>query len=343
MKQFKEMSAEELYEKLKNVKGGAPTALYTLQKCREILPLVNKINRLKVEKNIAILAHYYVTPDIIYGVADYVGDSYKLSKDAQSADCDGIIFAAVKFMGETAKILNPGKDVLVPGDDPACTLADAVKAEDVRELRKKYPEHTFMCYINTNADVKAQCDVCVTSSNVYNIVEKYPSDRIVFVPDKLMGQNVINYLKEKGIEKDIVLFEGSCYVHEEFDPATIDSVRAKVKDVTVLAHPECKPEVASKADYVGSTGQMISYIEKCEHKTFLMLTECGLGASLEVEHPELNFIATCKLCKYMKTNTLENILKTLESPKPEQYVTVDRTIADKALDCINQMFVYAEK
>jgi len=195
------ITAEELYETLHNIKVGGTVCHYSLKKCKELVPIVNEIRELKEEKNAVVLVHSYVSPEIIYGVGDYVGDSYALSKNALETKADTIVFAAVRFMGETAKILNPEKNVLIPGQLDGCTLADSITAEQVRALRKEFPEHTFVCYINTTAEVKAECDVCVTSANVYTIIENIPNDKIYFLPDKLMGQNLVREMETRGVKK----------------------------------------------------------------------------------------------------------------------------------------------
>src|SRR3989338_7062324 len=194
------ITAEDLYEKLKNIKVGGTVCHYSLKKCEELTPIINEINELKEEKNAVILAHSYISPEIIYGVSDFVGDSYKLSSDAMTTKASTIVFTAVRFMGETAKILNPEKEVLIPAPLDGCTLADSINAAQVRDLRKQYPDHTFVCYINTTAEVKAECDVCVTSANVYNVVARIPNEKTYFLPDKFMGQNLINEMKARGIK-----------------------------------------------------------------------------------------------------------------------------------------------
>ncbi|MGL1902298.1 MAG: quinolinate synthase NadA [Fibrobacterales bacterium] len=336
------MTAEELYNRLKHVKVGAHTCTFDLQKCEEILPLINEINVLKKEKNAVILAHSYVAPEIVYGVADYTGDSYGLSKDAMNTKADTIVFAAVKFMGETAKLLSPEKNVLIPGRDSGCTLADAITGEQVRALRAEYPDYAFICYINTTAEVKAACDVSVTSSNVYDIVECYPNDKIVFVPDLLMGQNIIAEMKERGVNKEIVLYDGNCYAHKEYDTDMIDFLKSKHDGLTVVSHPECTLEVTSKSDFVGSTGQMMDYIKESDENDFLLLTECGLSSRLQIENPEKNFIGTCNFCKYMKSNTLEDIIRVLKNPEPSDRVELDASVIVDAKACIEKMFEYAE-
>ena len=221
-------------------------------------------------------------------------------------------------------------------------LADSITGSDVRRLKKEFPEYAFLCYINTNADVKAECDACVTSSNVYNIVEKYPSDKIYFLPDRLMGQNIIDEMAKRGIKKDIKLWNGTCYVHEEYDPSLVDALREQYDDLTVMVHPECGPSVLQKADFVGSTSQLYDFVKNKKDGHFLMLTECGLISRIEAELPGRKFVGSCSLCKYMKSNSLDGILRVLKSPVPEDYVQIDPLVQDRALSCINRMFEIAE-
>ncbi|OQY33784.1 MAG: quinolinate synthase [Spirochaetaceae bacterium 4572_59] len=310
--------------------------------CEHYYPTIKEIDDLKKETDTVILGHSYIKSNIIYSVADYVGDSYELSKNAMEAKQKRIIFAAVRFMGETAKILSPQKDVLIPGTEAGCTLADSITAEDMLKLKEEYPDYAFLCYINTTAEVKAHCDACVTSSNVYNIVERYPSDKIFFVPDRLMGQNIIDEMKARAVKKDIKIWTGSCYAHEEYDPEMVKALRMKYDDLTVMVHPECSPAVLENADFVGSTSQLYNYVKKKEYGHFLMLTECGLISRIEAEMPERNFVGTCSLCKYMKSNTLENILRVLKNPQPEDYIQIDDEIIKKAQLSINRMFEIAE-
>ena len=337
------ITSEQLHEKLKHVTIGGTSCRYPKEKCDELTPLINKINELKKEKNAVILVHSYVSPEIVYGVADFTGDSYALSKNAMDADADIIVFVAVKFMGDTAKILNPDKEVLIPSELNGCSLADSITGEDVRKLKADHPDYTFMCYINTTADVKAECDVCVTSGNVYDIVEKYPSDKIFFLPDKLMGLNIIEEMKERGVEKDIKLWHGTCYVHEEYDPEMIEYLRLTNKNMRVLAHPECSPGVLNHSDFVGSTSQLLDYMQTADAESYLMLTECGLSSRLQVEMPQVKFVGSCSMCKYMKSNTLQDVLRVLENPVEKDYIRIDEDVRKKALHCIEQMFEFAEK
>lgn len=335
------ITAEQLYEKLKNIKVGSPVCQFTLENCELLLPTIKRIEELKREKNAIILVHNYVAPQIFYSVADYTGDSYALSKKAKESNADTIVFSAVRFMAETAKILSPGKTVLDPNPNGGCSLADGITGEDVIQLRKEFPDHTFVCYINTTAEVKAHCDVCVTSSNVYDIIKKIPNEKIYFLPDKLMGENVIKYLKDQGVNKDIQLWDGSCYVHEEYRPESIDQVRRNFPGVEILAHPECSTAVVDKADYVGSTSQMLGRVRSSDSDTFFLLTECGLTGILQSEFPSKKFVGSCTLCKYMKSNSLEDILNVLERPRPESKITLEPEIQSRALQCVERMFYYA--
>jgi quinolinate synthase len=336
------ITPQDLYQTLKNVKVGTTVCQYSLKKCEELVPLINEINDLKEEKNAVILAHSYITPEIIYGVSDFVGDSYKLSKDAMATKADIIVFAAVRFMGETAQILNPQKKVLIPAPLDGCTLADAINAEQVRALRKQYPGYTFVCYINTTAEVKAECDVCVTSANVYTVVEQYPNDKIYFLPDKFMGQNLVNEMQKRGVKKDIKFFNGTCYVHEEYNLEQIDRVKMEYPDAKIVSHPECNPTIVKNSDFVGSTEQMLDYMRKTPSKEFLMLTECGLSSRLQVEFPDKKLVGSCTMCRYMKSNTLEDILRVLKNPQPRDFVQISEETRLRALKCIEAMFQYAE-
>ncbi|HSX27052.1 MAG TPA: quinolinate synthase NadA [Chlamydiales bacterium] len=337
-------SAEELYEKLRNISVDNPACTYTYERCLRLTPLIKRIQELKAEKNALILAHVYVHPDIVFGVADFVGDSYGLSKKALAASEEIIVFPSVRFMAETAKLLSPEKTVIDPNPNGGCSLADSVTAEDVYRLREKYPDHTFVCYINTTAAVKAACDVCVTSSNIYRILENLPTDKIYFVPDRLMGENARNFLKKKGIDKEILIYPGTCYVHEQIEPETVDFIRQNHPDVVVLAHPECKPEVVAKANVVGSTTQMHQYVleHQDEKNPFLLLSECGVASRLAVEAPKARLIGGCTMCKYMRSNSLDSISKALSDPLPSQIVEIDSAIQKRARECIERMFIYAE-
>ena len=336
------LTAESLHEKLKNVSIGGTSCRYPIERCEELTPLINKINKIKKEKNAVILVHSYVSPEIVYGIADYTGDSYFLSKAARDSDAEIIVFVAVKFMGDTAKILSPDKEVLIPAGLNGCSLADSITGEDVKKLKEEFPDYSFVCYINTTAEVKAECDVCVTSGNVYDIVEKIDNDKIYFVPDKLMGLNVIDEMARRGVDKDIKLWDGTCYVHEDYNPEMIQYLRMKHPGIKILSHPECSPGVLHDSDFVGSTSQLLNYMKTADGQDFMMLTECGLSARLQVEMPEKNFIGSCSMCKYMKANTLEDVLRVLENPEEKDRIVIDEDTLVKAKTCIDKMFEFTE-
>ncbi len=316
---------------------------WNIANCREIAPLTLEINRLKREKNAVILTHSYVEPEIIYGVGDFAGDSYYLSDKAREAKADVIVFAGVVFMAETAKILSPNAQVVVPDRASGCSLADSISGEDVRRLKALYPDAAVVCYINSTAEVKAESDVCVTSSNVYDIVAGLPQKRILFVPDRLMADNLRNELEARGVDKEVVSSDGTCVVHEEFTAEQIAEAREVFPGLKVVAHPECTAEVADIADFVGSTSAMMGYVRSTQAPYYLMLTECGLVGRLAVEDPEKNFIGGCRLCPYMKMNSLEKVRDALAHPRPDQIITLDEGLRLRAARCIERMFELAPK
>ena len=333
-----EAEAERLLGALMHVECDPRGRTWNLETCREIAPLTLEINRLKREKDAVILAHSYVEPEIIYGVADFRGDSYHLSVQARNSRARTIVFAGVVFMAETAKILSPEATVLVPDRGSGCSLADSLDGAGLRRLKSLYPDATVVCYINSTAEVKAESDVCVTSGNVVDIVAALPSRRVLFVPDRLMAQNVRAELKARGVAREIISSDGTCLVHDEFTVAQIGEARAQFPGLRVVAHPECTAEVAAAADFVGSTGAMMRYVKQTAAPYFLMLTECGLVGRLEVEAPEKNFIGGCRLCPYMKLNTLEKLRDALAAPRPDQIVELEEGLRRRAARCLERMF-----
>ncbi len=314
---------------------------WNLDTCREIAPLTLEINQLKKQKNAVVLAHSYVEPEIIYGVGDFKGDSYFLADRARESKADVIVFAGVVFMAETAKILCPDAQVLIPDQGSGCSLADSITGEEVRRLKALYPEAAVVCYINSTAEVKAESYVCVTSGNVYDIVESLPQQQILFVPDRLMADNLRQELAKRGSNKEIISSDGTCVVHEEFTAEQISEAREQFPGLKVVAHPECTEEVASLADYVGSTSGMMKYVRTTRAPYFLMLTECGLVGRLAIEDPEKAFIGGCRLCPYMKKNSLQNIRDALLDPQPEQIIELDEDLRLRAGRCIDRMFELA--
>lgn len=322
-----ESETKRLHEKLEHVG-------FSEGYCRIFAPLTLEINRLKREKKAVILAHSYQTPDIIYGVADFVGDSYQLSKKASEVHADTIIFCGVRFMAETAKILNPRKKVLLPSVNAACSLADSITADDIRKLKKKYPGVPVVTYINTSAQVKAETDVCCTSSNAIKIISALPGDTVIFLPDELMAKNLRQMTKKK-----IISWNGRCIVHEDFKAEKIKNFRDKHTGVKILAHTECDPAVVSASDYAGGTNDMINYIKSTPAKSYMLITECGMTDRMRVEFPEKEFIGMCGLCPYMKQTTLALILQSLKKPIKEQIIKIPEDVRKRAEKSIKKMFV----
>ncbi len=321
--QIKEES-ERLYEKLKRLK-------WTKKDCEKIAQLTLEINQLKKEKNAIILAHSYQTADIMYGVADFLGDSYALSLKAKETKADIIVFSSVHFMAETAKILNPKKTVLVP-EFAGCSLAESITVEDVRGLKKAYPKATVICYINTTAEVKAECDVVCTSGNALKIIERVKTKDIIFLPDEFMAKNL-----QKLTKKNLISWKGRCVVHEEFSPESVKKIHKKFPEAKILAHSECSPKVIKEVDIMGSTKQMLDYIQQSDKKQFMLVTECGLSDRVRNEISQKEIIGSCALCPYMKKMTLKNILKCLKSPSKKQIIELPDEIMKKAKKSLNKM------
>jgi len=309
--------------------------------CFDIATLTLQINRLKKEKNAVILAHYYSTPDIVYGVADYRGDSYALSQQASKVKEDIIIFSGVYFMAQTAKIINPQKAVYLPAVHAGCSLADSVDAADVAALKTQYPDATFICYINSTAEVKALCDICVTSSNVYDIVAAAPTKQVVFLPDIFMAENIKIEMAKRGVDKEIIPFGGTCCVHDKYSVQDIADIRAMHPQAKIICHPECPSSVCALCDYVGSTSGMLKYVKESDAKTFAVLSEDGIVNSMEFENPSKIFLPFSRTCAQMKRNNLTNILGVLADTDSAPQVEVAQDISAKALNCINNMFKMA--
>jgi len=293
-------------------------------------PLVEKINKLKKEKNAVILAHSYMTPEIYHCVADIVGDSLKLAKESQKAKADIIIMCGVHFMAETAKILNPNKKVLIPDMSAGCSLAESITGDDVRLLKQKYPGVPVVSYVNTSADVKAETDICCTSSNAVEIVESLGVPEVIFLPDEYLGKNVAAQTKVK-----IITFHGTCIVHERFTPEEIKEYRKNYPGIVVLAHPECPPEVVAEADYTGSTSKMSNYVRDNKPKKVLMVTECSMSDNVAIENPDVEMIKPCNLCPYMKKITLQGIYNSLTNGTEE--VKLTEAVMNKARLSIKRM------
>lgn len=287
-----------------------------------------EINALKVERNAVILGHNYMEPALFYSIPDFVGDSLDLSRKAAQTDKDVIVFCGVRFMAETAKILNPSKTVLVPSDKAGCSLAAAITAQDVRDLKALFPGVPVVTYVNTYADVKAESDICCTSSNAKAVVESLKSDKVIFLPDEYLAANVAREmdwniifpdaltpapLPITGEVKTMIGWRGRCEVHEKFTVNDIQTVRAQFPDVAVLSHPECSPDVTAASDFSGSTNAMIKFVKESKAPHYLVLTECSMGDNIAAANPQKDMLRLCMIrCPHMNTITMEDTLNALK-------------------------------
>lgn len=292
-------------------------------------PIIAEINRLKRDKGAVILAHNYMTPEIFHCVGDFVGDSLALAREAARTDAKIILQAGVHFMAETSKILSPDKTVLIPSMQAGCSLASSVTGEDVRLLKKKYPGLPVVTYVNTSAEVKAESDICCTSGNAVRVVEaiakEFGTDRVIMIPDKYLARNVA---AQTGVK--VITWEGACEVHERFTAKQIREFRNAYPGITVLAHPECPPEVVAEADFAGSTAAMINFVGDHKPSRVVMVTECSMSDNVAVEHPTVEFVRPCNLCPHMKRITLDGILHALQTMTHEVIVPVDVAARAKA-------------
>ena len=296
-----------------------------------------KIEQLKQKKNAVILAHYYA-PDKVQEVADYVGDSFYLAKVAKQSDADIIVFCGVSFMGESAKILNPNKKVLMPDLTADCAMAHMVKPGIIEKMREQYEDLAVVCYINSTADLKCQSDVCVTSSNAVKIVNALPNKNIFFIPDKNLG----NFVKESVPEKNIILNDGFCPIHADITAKQLLYEKEKHPKALVLTHPECEKEVVALSDYIGSTADIINYAKNSDAVEFIICTEDGVDYKLKTENPgkQFYFPNPKPCCKDMKFNTLESVLRCLETE--ENVVEVSEEIRKRALLPLDRMLELAK-
>jgi quinolinate synthase len=293
-------------------------------------PHIAAIDDLKKEKTAVILAHNYQTPEIYHCVADITGDSLALAQRAADTNADVIVLAGVHFMAETAKLLNPDKTVLIPDLGAGCSLAESICAADVRKLREQYPGVPVVTYVNTSAEVKAECDICCTSGNALSIVESLGSDRVIFLPDEYLA----SYVAEQ-TDVEIITWQGHCEVHERFTADELESFRSGHDDLTIIAHPECPPDVLATADFVGSTAQMQDYVVNVRPPKVLMVTECSMSDNVSAGIDDVEFIRPCNLCPHMKKITLANIRASLETLSPA--VEIDPAVADRARAAVERM------
>ena len=307
------------------LKGAVPEEEWRLH-----APYIAAINRLKKERNAVILAHNYQTPEIYHGVADLVGDSLGMAKMASETDAEVIVVAGVHFMAETAKLLSPGKKVLIPDPEAGCSLADSITADDVRMMKSSHPGIPVVTYVNTSAAVKAETDICCTSANAIKVVNSLESGKVIFLPDEHLGRYVASHT-----DKELILWMGSCEVHRIFKAEEIRDLRRKYDGIEVIAHPECPLEVLEEADFVGSTSGMIRHVDESKPARVVLMTECSMSDNIAVEFPGTEFIRPCNLCPHMKRISLRNIHESLVSLETE--IEIPDEIASAARRSVQRM------
>ncbi len=296
-----------------------------------------QIKQLKSQKNAVILAHYYA-PAEVQEVADYVGDSFFLAKIAKQSTADIIVFCGVSFMGESAKILNPDKKVLMPDLSADCAMAHMVTKDKIAEMREKYDDLAVVCYINSTAELKCQSDVCVTSSNAVKIVKALPNKNIFFIPDRNLG----SFVAEQVTEKNIIINDGCCPIHAVISANQLLSTKAEHPEALILTHPECEPDVLEISDFIGSTAEIIDYAKNSNCNEFIVCTENGVEYKLKSDNPNKRFYfpEPCPCCKDMKLNTLESVLSVLE--KEDNEIIISEDVCEKALVPLNRMLELAK-
>ncbi len=293
-------------------------------------PYIDAIERLKRSRGAVVLAHNYQAPEIFHGVADLSGDSLALAQQASETDADVIVMCGVHFMAETAKMLSPEKTVLIPDLQAGCSLAESITGADVRLLRERYPGVPVVTYVNTSVEVKAESDICCTSSNAVEVVESLGVGRVIFLPDEFLGRYVAD-----NTDVEVILWHGHCEVHERFTAQELRDYRTTYPGIQIFAHPECPPDVLSEADYVGSTAGLIRQVEATRPERVVLVTECSMSDNVAVAHPDVEFIRPCNLCPHMKQITLPKILTALERMQHE--VTIEPDVAARGRRAVERM------
>ena len=311
-----------LYERIKSVVPSVEWPFFA--------PYVKAINTLKQARGAVILAHNYQTPEIYHCVADVVGDSLALAREATKTKAPIIVQCGVHFMAETSKILNPDKVVLIPDSRAGCSLASSITGDDVRLLRERFPGVPVVTYVNTSADVKAESDICCTSSNAVQVVESLGADKVIFLPDEYLARYVAAQTNVK-----IIAWKGHCEVHERFTADELRRIRDEDPEIEIIAHPECPPDVLAEADFTGSTAHMIDWVRDRRPARVVMVTECSMADNIQAELPGVEFVRPCNLCPHMKRITLPKILDSLLTMREE--VVVDAFIAAKARRAVERM------
>ena len=317
-----EAATAHLYERVKTVIPPVEWPFFA--------PYVKAINELKQVRNAVILAHNYQTPEIYNCVADVVGDSFQLAREATKTDAEVIIQGGVHFMAETSKILNPDKTVLIPDARAGCSLATSITAADVRELRRRHPGVPVAVYVNTTAEVKAEADICLTSGNAVAVVESLGVPEVMVLPDQYLAAWIATQTKVR-----IITWNGACEVHERFTAEELRAYREADPDVTILAHPECPPEVIAEADFTGSTAKLADYVKFKSPKKVVLITECSMADNIMTSAPNTEFVKPCNLCPHMKRITLPKILESLVHMREE--IIVDPVIAERARMSVERM------
>ncbi|AFO88561.1 quinolinate synthase NadA [Phaeobacter inhibens] len=319
----------EIYAKMNRVVNPIDWATYA--------PYVAAILALKKERNAVILAHNYMTPEIYHGVADVVGDSLQLAMEATKVEADVIVQCGVHFMAETSKILSPDKIVLIPDMEAGCSLAESITADGIAEMRAKYPGAPVVTYVNTTAEVKAASDICCTSSNAAQIVAAMESDTVIMTPDQYLAQNIAQQVPQK----NVVWWEGSCIVHEQYTAKDLRDFREWNPGTRLIAHPECPPDVVNEADFSGSTSGIIKYVTDEKPEKAMLITECSMASNIADQLPEVDFVGPCNMCPYMKKITLEKILWSLHTMS--EPVEVDPKVAEQARVAVQRMIDLSQK
>jgi quinolinate synthase len=312
----------ELYDRVRAVVPEAEWPVHA--------PYIDAIERLKRSRGAVVLAHNYQAPEIFHGVADLSGDSLALAQQAADTDANVIVMCGVHFMAETAKMLSPEKTVLIPDLEAGCSLAASITGADVRLLRQRYPGVPVVTYVNTSVEVKAESDICCTSSNAVEVVESLGVDRVIFLPDEFLGCYVAD-----NTDVEVILWKGHCEVHERFTGQELRDYRQTYPGIQIFAHPECPPDVLSEADYVGSTAGLIRHVDATRPERVVLVTECSMSDNVAVAHPDVEFIRPCNLCPHMKQITLPKILTALERMQHE--VTIDPAIAARGRRAVERM------
>lgn len=322
-------SMSDIYDRMSRVVSPADWAIYA--------PYVKAINDLKAERNAVILGHNYMTPEIYHGISDFVGDSLQLAIKATEIEAEVIVQCGVHFMAETSKILSPEKTVLMPDMAADCSLAESITAEGIAEMRRRYPGAPVVSYVNTTAEVKAASDICCTSSNAAQIVAAMDSDTVIMTPDQYLAQNVARDVPQK----NVVWWEGSCIVHEQYTAQDLRKFREWNPGTRLIAHPECPPDVVAEADFSGSTSGIIKYVTDEQPEKAMLITECSMASNIADALPQVDFVGPCNMCPYMKKITLEKVLYALDTMTGQ--VEVDPDVAEKARLSVQRMIDLSRK